>query len=84
MAAIGDLSQPSWAAWIEIAFSAVTHIPSRRRSPHGLRGLKYFLKRALSMPVSSRSPHGLRGLKWQRGKPGAYYARVAALMGCVD
>ena len=35
-----ELSQPSWAAWIEIILSQVQKMAAAGRSPHGLRGLK--------------------------------------------
>ena len=36
------LSQPTRAAWIEMAMKAMLQNFARRRSPLGLRGLKYF------------------------------------------
>ena len=41
-------SQPAWAAWIEILVARLQPLVTARRSPHGLRGLKY-----LRMPVYS-------------------------------
>ena len=34
-----------------------------RRTPHGVRGLKYTIRRK-HMVLQSRTPHGVRGLKY--------------------
>ena len=57
------LSQPSWAAWIEIQKKWRKKLLKLGRSPHGLRGLKYDIAYRETMN-NCRSPHGLRGLKF--------------------
>ena len=61
------LSQPSWAAWIEISALWQTAAPGCSRSPHGLRGLKLFPAPDVFNNIRCRSPHGLRGLKYLSG-----------------
>ena len=56
------MSQPSWAAWIEISFEIALCSPPVGRSPLGLRGLKCLLLQTLPA-LLRRSPLGLRGLK---------------------
>ena len=77
------LSQPSWAAWIEIAAAVSKVLKPCGRSPHGLRGLK-------SAPLILMVAKALSQPSWAawieisviiiRRK----LQRVAALMGCVD
>ena len=56
------MSQPSWAAWIEISIGIALNLDGFSRSPLGLRGLKCpFLRHKTGN--SCRSPLGLRGLK---------------------
>ena len=57
------MSQPSWAAWIEIFSKNRVIRTIDRRSPLGLRGLKCLGILAGGAFTSSRSPLGLRGLK---------------------
>ena len=54
-----------------------------RRTPHGVRGLK-FMRDGKPMIVSSRTPHGVRGLKWRDQVGGDGTHAVAPLTGCVD
>ena len=56
------MSQPSWAAWIEIENVKNYEISGLGRSPLGLRGLK-LQKPGLFCRCVCRSPLGLRGLK---------------------
>ena len=57
-------SHPSRGAWIEIRSPSSTWEPTRRRTPHGVRGLKSVkIHPALGM-AQSRTPHGVRGLKF--------------------
>ena len=77
------LSQPSWAAWIEITMLQCKSILTLRRSPLGLRGLKYFTNKFLN-PETGRSPLGLRGLKLIGSVLNSGHLLVAALLGCVD
>ena len=66
----GDKSLSSRRTWIEILVLQPDVNRSRRRSPHGERGLKYN-RRVASRQRNGRSPHGERGLK---------YAEVAAIV----
>ena len=77
------MSQPSWAAWIEI-FSVMLNV---------WFGIVAALLGCVDWNVQhiyavtagfSRSPLGLRGLKWQSFGKAATSVRVAALLGCVD
>ena len=56
------MSQPSWAAWIEIVCSTSRLSSITCRSPLGLRGFKYGY-RAAQITINGRSPLGLRGFK---------------------
>ena len=56
------LSQPTRAAWIEIVLPMAKVATILRRSPLGLRGLKFILFYHVESDMS-RSPLGLRGLK---------------------
>ena len=48
-----------------------------RRSPHGERGLKYFVPGFIERDITCRSPHGERGLKLSRpiSNPSPVYSR---------
>ena len=59
---VTQLSQPTRAAWIEIAIKAAREVGELRRSPLGLRGLKY-VALLYKQSHGCRSPLGLRGLK---------------------
>ena len=59
------MSQPSWAAWIEILIEVVLKVSNYCRSPLWLRGLKFFVT-SKELLVCGRSPLGLRGLKYRR------------------
>ena len=39
------------------------------RTPHGVRGLKFF-RESIPMTPPGRTPHGVRGLKWWSGCAG--------------
>ena len=54
-----------------------------RRTPHGVRGLKYLL-RLLRLPLLGRTPHGVRGLKCACLPECHSCPVVAPLTGCVD
>ena len=56
-------SQPTRAAWIEIAIGITLSLPAAGRSPLRLRGLKLKDYRTDGNKSISRSPLGLRGLK---------------------
>ena len=56
-----------------------------RRSPHGERGLKFFLRSWANPDRPRRSPHGERGLKSALALSHAFErGRVAPLTGSVD
>ncbi len=55
-------SHPSRGAWIEIKQKLSSIGYKRRRTPHGVRGLK-LLKDIMDELGTSRTPHGVRGLK---------------------
>ena len=57
-------SHPARGAWIEISFSrrVSQHFPGR--TPHGVRGLKWFTSCMLIDLTAGRTPHGVRGLKF--------------------
>ena len=59
-------SHPARGAWIEISFSrrVSQHFPGR--TPHGVRGLKWFTSCMLIDLTAGRTPHGVRGLKFLR------------------
>jgi len=56
-------SHPAWGAWIEIGTYMWLGVANKRRTPHGVRGLKYYVADVL-LPASGRTPHGVRGLKY--------------------
>ena len=56
-------SLPTRGAWIEMSGSFESNIMPDRRSPHGERGLKFFVFEGAHLLRPSRSPHGERGLK---------------------
>ena len=71
------VSHPTRGAWIEIAALAGGVTSKRRRTPHGVRGLKYNQTDQQDQD-QSRTPHGVRGLKlyqitgcgdWTRSHP---------------
>ena len=37
-----NMSHPAWGAWIEITKAGSYTIPQGCRTPHGVRGLKFF------------------------------------------
>ena len=59
-------SHPARGAWIEIVHERLIQVAAPRRTPQGVRGLKYVhlndLRRLLS-----RTPQGVRGLKLDGG-----------------
>ena len=55
-----------------------------RRTPHGVRGLKFRRLVAFAVPVVGRTPHGVRGLKFISFRNGGNKTQVAPLTGCVD
>jgi len=55
-------SHPAWGAWIEVLKRALLSSRTRRRTPHGVRGLKFY-KLFDKVQILSRTPHGVRGLK---------------------
>ena len=63
----GDLwgggSHPTRGAWIEIIYEILPEILALCRTPHGVRGLKSLLSRAVAA-IPCRTPHGVRGLKY--------------------
>ena len=55
-------SHPARGAWIEmVALSPEKKIPNGR-TPHGVRGLKYWMEYVVANGLG-RTPHGVRGLK---------------------
>ena len=60
------VSLSSWRAWIEIPARACIRACTVCRSPHGERGLKFFIRQYKKAPTC-RSPHGERGLKYLLG-----------------
>ena len=67
----GTSSHPARGAWIEIFWLASRCLSYVRRTPQGVRGLKYILQRTLPDRIS-RTPQGVRGLK-SLGCGWAYY-----------
>ena len=55
-------SHPSRGAWIEITSNSQHKPTSRRRTPHGVRGLK-LSRQDTAHALPGRTPHGVRGLK---------------------
>ena len=78
------MSQPSWAAWIEISNVGISLAFKYCRSPLGLRGLKSIEGTFDAKRAKSRSPLGLRGLKSINVVIASSTSSVAALLGCVD
>ena len=76
-------SHPSRGAWIEIFRDGGLIRFVRRRTPHGVRGLKY---RSAGCPcgLCGRTPHGVRGLKFGGTGLSDACQEVAPLTGCVD
>ena len=76
-------SHPARGAWIEICSCTVIPTNKLSRTPHGVRGLKYFVN-PLDIASYRRTPHGVRGLKY----PGYTNVKrsdvVAPRTGCVD
>ena len=56
-------SHPSWGAWIEITAGTTRTGAATRRTPHGVRGLKW-VDMAADRRGPGRTPHGVRGLKF--------------------
>ena len=54
-----------------------------RRTPHGVRGLKFKLTTCKPL-FGSRTPHGVRGLKYIPTSAIIVLSGVAPLTGCVD
>ena len=54
-------SHPSRGAWIEIGMVVSHSGVEARRTPHGVRGLKY--DSLMTVVGVGRTPHGVRGLK---------------------
>ena len=54
-----------------------------RRTPDGVRGLKFYQKKSKSV-ASCRTPDGVRGLKYKREYDNFGKRKVALRMGCVD
>ncbi len=76
-------SQPTRAAWIEINTSAYTKYFQYRRSPLGLRGLKY--RCASASPLRPRSqPTRAAWIEMSMVRTGELSRPVAAHSGCVD
>ena len=66
---IRRLSHPSRGAWIEMRPILVSGDKAARRTPHGVRGLKYSLYLARACDLR-RTPHGVRGLKFSDAERG--------------
>ena len=84
MAGETTLSHPSRGAWIEICRAGSVRGWWSRRTPHGVRGLKY-RPRGSPMTGPPRS-HPSRGawIEISAGKYSHARSRVAPLTGCVD
>ena len=57
------LSHPARGAWIEMGIRYSPATPSARRTPQGVRGLKW-RRLQTKCPSSCRTPQGVRGLKY--------------------
>ena len=79
-----EWSLSSWRAWIEIRRARASHGDTRRRSPHGERGLKFDMSEVNPDGGGGRSPHGERGLKSGAHWHHSTLQRVALLMESVD
>ena len=77
------LSHPARGAWIEMIPIAQQLKHTFRRTPQGVRGLKFRL-RFFCQVAPRRTPHGVRGLKYLRFGLCFAFAAVAPRMGCVD
>ena len=55
-----------------------------RRTPHGVRGLKFVARVVFGGAADGRTPHGVRGLKWYSRGICIVRRAVAPLTGCVD
>ena len=76
-------SHPSRGAWIEIELEHIYTELRKRRTPRGVRGLKYIDPSAESLSLG-RTPRGVRGLKSLDNGYGIINPTVAPLAGCVD
>ena len=77
------MSHPARGAWIEIEDNLVWSNCTVRRTPHGVRGLKW--ARALAVAaLARRTPHGVRGLKFLIPLYAGRHWKVAPRTGCVD
>ena len=77
-------SHPSRGAWIEIGTGATVTTPTSRRTPHGVRGLKFHVMVGVGRVPDGRTPHGVRGLKFDGDVLPVPSGAVAPLTGCVD
>ena len=59
----GNTSHSVWGAWIEIRLLTQIPVGMIRRTPYGVRGLKFHVVGANKLPDLSRTPYGVRGLK---------------------
>ena len=55
-----------------------------RRTPRGVRGLKFSIRVISNTSLSSRTPRGVRGLKLEDQGLSLVQMLVAPLAGCVD
>ena len=60
------LSHPAWGAWIEITRRQLVDQIPIGRTPHGVRGSKWIIRRYIALNSESRTPHGVRGSKWNK------------------
>ena len=79
-----ETSHPSRGAWIEIGTGATVTTPTSRRTPHGVRGLKFHVMVGVGRVPDGRTPHGVRGLKFDGDVLPVPSGAVAPLTGCVD
>ena len=77
------MSQPSWAAWIEILTRSGQAMSNAGRSPLGLRGLKYNKKPSFNIVIMSQ-PSWAAWIEIPTLKYLIKLNLVAALLGCVD
>ena len=76
-------SHPARGAWIEMYNSDILSKIPFRRTPQGVRGLKY-AGVVLSRLPPGRTPQGVRGLKSDKDILIRTLAGVAPRKGCVD
>ena len=78
------MSQPSWAAWIEIDAASNSYGVRPASQPSWAAWIEITSTSAGATDAAGRSPLGLRGLKLNIDNQKEIESLVAALLGCVD